>query len=651
MKKIGLGGHATTYMVRVYCLAAAVISGTWAFGLVWIMGQYPDIFTVELWYQLTWGMFLVTISLYTYYLSNHRWAGILLPLNVLSMGLNYIWGPYLRLSRAFWAWGFFGIVQAAYGILLIVGASFSLLHLIFMTVLRGKEKKGRTDHHWFTGHFIDMWQSFKREWRSKKHVHLGFIIVTAGSCFISQALLNNWFIPANASVTLDPPDYQIKFQAYGRSLYTNYTAPQLDSLNRHHFRIIDGGPDFIEHDDYTGDPYLWWLNLTDYKQTTDYINKRNSIINRFTPWLSGAPNVTFVIQLRGIPGGFPTDYAVTSGYYGQGALLINAWLTLEVVVEANLTNVVGIHTDQEGISNEEPVYGYPPQPITESRDHDRNLQARNNYLQFLDRLRYYEQNNATWATFISDMNSSHDVDHFLFTTTYDGAYMDGLDGDWDIDVFNMNIVNTVPYDEFLPMLYNQGKFPPDEAHYALYMQMKTLEKTLEVAGYPERIGALLGCMGAGDGMFMDTYTGTQFMDGVQQEVNGFDVVARQIMIAKAFGCEYVSFFPMNAYCNEGGCYFQGIFETFGDTFYDDLNDTVNAPNSSDPFTIRYYPLPDFMQTTLVRDVFLSGGWEWWYLGALVGCFVFAWIHHKFFPNVRSPRSSGREREESDKKTK
>ncbi|MFX0097982.1 MAG: hypothetical protein ACFFCS_00255 [Candidatus Hodarchaeota archaeon] len=639
-KKFGLGGHATTYMMRVYSLASAVLSGTWAFGLVWIMGQHPDIFTVELWYQLTWGIFLVAASLYGYYMSNHRIAVLIPTFSAIYGASEYVWTPFIRLSRVFWAWSFMGVMQAAYGLLMLVGVGFSILHLIFIPVLRIKEKKRRTDRHLYKGHFVNFWQRFNKEWQSKKAVHLGFLIVIAASAFASQALNNNWFIPPNATVTLDPPDYQIKFQAYGRSLYTNYTGTQRDSLNRHHFRIISNVGNFIDRNDYATDPYLWYMNLTNFKQTQKYNDTRNEIINRFNPWKSGAPNVTFLVQLVGTATGFSvTDYSLTSGFWGLGPMLLNAWLTLEVIVEANLTNVVGFHTDQEDVPGYAmPLEGYPPDNITVYRDEDRNLQARNNYLAFFNLMRYHEQNNAMWATFFSDMNSIYGVDHFLFTTTYGGALMDGLDNDWDMDVFSLNNVNSLPYDEFLPMLYNQHRFPPDGAHYALYMQMKTLERSLETAGYPGRIGALLGCMAADGSMFRSDYTGTQLVDGTQQTVDGFAVVARQAMIAKAFGCEYVSFFPLNPYLGEG---FRGIFQTFGDTFFDDLNATVNAPDSGDPFTIRYYPDAEFGQTDLGRDMFLSDGWDWWYFGALIGCFVFVWIHHKFFPNIRSPRSPDR----------
>nr|MDO8113845.1 hypothetical protein [Candidatus Sigynarchaeota archaeon] len=48
------------------------------------------------------------------------------------------------------------------------------------------------------------------------------------------------------------------------------------------------------------------------------------------------------------------------------------------------------------------------------------------------------------------MNQTHGVNHILFTTTYgDLLVNDGLDDDWDMDVFSMNNVNTLPYDEVM----------------------------------------------------------------------------------------------------------------------------------------------------------------------------------------------------------
>nr|MDO8114449.1 hypothetical protein [Candidatus Sigynarchaeota archaeon] len=635
MRKIpGRASDATTFVMRVYSLACAILGGTWCFGLAGLMWQHPDMFTVEPWYQLVLGILYVSISLFGYFLSNHRIVvAILVPLS-LYLAMMLVWMPYMRLARVFWGWGFFGVVQAVFGIFACIGIGFSILHIIFVGVRQFKERQGTTDYDWFTGSFVDMGRAFMENVKKYKKVHLGFAVILATSWILSTAFQRNWFIPANATVTLHPADYQIKFQFYGPSSESYYNATELDSMNRLGVRIIDHVTSFIMYDNYSANPTLWWMNLTDYKQTTDYHDKRDMIVARYSPWKTNWPNVTFIYQITGIPGFFPTDYAVTSGYWGVGALLMNAWLTLEVIVEENLTNVVGLHTDQEDVSESWPpiAVGSTSTEFEVTRDQERNMQARQNYLEFFQRVRNAERTNQTWKDFVIAMNSSYGIDHFLFTTTYGSEVLDGLDNDWDMDVFNMNNVNTLPYDEFLPMLYNQHRFPPDNAHYALYMQMSVLHKTLETAGYPGRIGALLGCMAASGSMFLPNYTGTQLVNGNQVDITGFDVVARQVMIVKSFNCTWVSFFPLNEYTGEG---FWGIFKTFGDTFFDDLNAMVNAANASAPYSIRYCPNVSEMEMDLARDLFLSAGWEWYYLVALISAFAGVWLHHTLKPRVKA----------------
>lgn len=612
----GRGTTVTTFLIRIYCLSSAILGGTWCFGLAGTMWSNPGIFTVEPWYQLVLGILLVAGALYGYFLANHRVVILALVPGAIYEIAEMIYTPYLRLNRAFGAWDFFATVQLVYGLLLLSGVVVLIVHFILITRNRIVE--------WHSNErkpipFLQ--QNLKRY----KPVHLTFMLVLAGSGFLTAGFVNNWFIPADASITLHPGNYDVRFQFYGDADYSHYNASEIASLNALGVRIITGVPAFISYGDYLSDPYLWWLNLTDYKQSPVYLSSRAAIINLFSPWKAGAPNVTFLCALWGIPTGFPTDYSVTAGYWGVGAMLLTAWLTAEVIVEANLTNVVGFHTDQESFaSGFEPINGVLNVTLDEERDFERNLQARQNYLAFFQRLRYQEQTNATWAAFVDSMKFTHGVDHILFTTTYGDMFVnDGLDNDWDMDVFGMNNVNTLPYDEFLPMLYHQSRFPPDNAHYALYFQMKKLQATLTRAGYPERIGALLGCMGTKDSLFMPNYTGTQLVDGTQQAVNGFDVIARQVMIVKTFNCTWVSFFPQNSYSDQN---IYGIWLTYGHNFFAELNATVNGPGSEAPFRIRFCPDVSDMNIDLARDVFLSDAWAWFYLFSLVATISMACMH-------------------------
>jgi hypothetical protein len=626
LKNIEKGIRVTTWFMRFYSLICAFLVGAWCFGLAGRMWQHPDIFTVEPWYEFCLGILLLSASIYGYILSNHRISlFILAPVAVYGIS-EMIYTPYIRLNRVFTAWEVFGIVQSIYGILLIIGIIVSLIHYILISLQRFKERKETHIEKPYFKRFTELRSMVKTSLATNKRIHIAFISILIISSFFMVGLEKNWFIPSNAVITLHPENKSIKFQFYGPDNITFYNQTQLDSLNALGVRIIGGVTDFITYTDYIQDPYLWWLNLTDYKQTQDYKDKRDQIVNMFMPWKENESNITFLYWLHGVPSGLPTDYSVTSGYWGVGALILNAWLTAEVIVENNLTNVVGFHTDQESVSdNEAPFNGYTNNASFEvTRDFERNMQARENYLEFFNRLRYAEQTNATWITFMNKMNELHGIDHLLFTTTYENPLViDGLDSDWDMETFNINNVNTLPYDEFLPMLYTQSDFPADQANYALYTGMRTLADTLQTAGYPERIGALLGCMGSKDSMFAQNYTGSQYLNGKEQPANGFDIIARQVMILKSFNCTWASFFPLNAYGD-----IVGIYLAYSSDFFDRLNVTVNGPGSANSFDIRFYPAAGNGDIDLARDIFLSTDWTWYYAIVLLGSVIIVSIHQK-----------------------
>ena len=638
--KPGRASLATTYMMRVCSLTCAVLGGTWCFGLATIMWEHPDIFTTQPWYQFFQGVLIVSIALYCFFIASHRIVVILLvPLSILLAAFE-IWEPFLRVSRVFIAWEFFGIIIAMFGILVLVCVGFSVLHLIFVGVKRLKQKRGRDDYNWFVGQFVDAGVNLVKHAKKYKKVHVILAMVIVGSGLLMNAMFFNSFIPADATVTLHPANYQVKFQFYGPSYHEYYNSTEIASLNNSGVRIIDCPFMFITYDEYKVDPALWWLNLTTYEHSSKYQDTRAKIINNFRWWKVNASRVTFMYQIYGVPGGMVTDYAVATGDWGVGALLLNVWLIMQVLVEANLTNVVGFHTDQEDNVNGAPplagTAGFPP--VTANRDYARNIQARQDYLQFFQLVKTTVKNNATWSTFMQNMNKTYGIDHFLFSTTYGSETVDGLapGNDWDMDVFNRNVVNSIPYDEYLPMLYNQQYFPPDSANYGLYMQMKILKLTLEKAGYPKHIGVLLGCMAKLNSMFIQNYTSTQWNGSQEQAVNGFGVVARQVMVAKSFNCTWISFFPLNPYPGEG---FVGIFNSFGSTFFDHLNATVNGANSSAPFTIRYLPDVRQWEVDTARALFLSGGWDWYYLVALIMVFAVPWLvnvikSRKFTPSER-----------------
>ena len=221
---------------------------------------------------------------------------------------------------------------------------------------------------------------------------------------------------------------------------------------------------------YQADPYAWWLNITGFEQTVTYQSARAGIISMLTSWMLNDSNVTFIDCLGGVPGGFSTDYAASETANGVGAMLLNAWLAAQVVVSANLTNFVGFTMDQEGIATGyEPVGGPENQTFQNTHSYDRSEQATDTYQSFLRLMHDEATTNASWIAFDAAMNASYGVDHFLWTTTYAGVTIQaGLGGEAEsraMDVLTEDVVNTVPYDQYMPMLYYDNDFPPDLAQY------------------------------------------------------------------------------------------------------------------------------------------------------------------------------------------
>ena len=628
IKNPGRASDVTTFMMRLCSLACTIIGGTWCFGLAAMMWSFPSIFTVEPWYQLVFGIFLVAISGYSAFLSKHRIAVLLLvPIGVLVV--KNIYDTFISSGRELGGWPFFTVVQYAYGLILLAGAIFAILHLIFVSVRRVEIRRASVD---LGENAISV---LRQDWKKFKPIHLGFLFMIVGSGILNVALIFNWFIPTNATITLHPANYQVKFQFYGQVGYNDYNDTERTLLNATGVRIIAGVADFISYQNYQNDPYMWWMNLTSFEQTAAYKNIFNYINSTFYPWKVNDSRVTFLFLLEGIPSGFPTDYSVTAGYWGVGATLLNAWLAAHAIVEANLTNVVGFSTDQESVSGDyKPVGGALNASFTLTADPERAAQARANYLEFFKMLHYEETTNATWKTFFSSMNKTHGIDHFLFTTTYGGVTVDaGLAGG---NLANMNTlaldpVNTIPYDEFLPMLYFQSDFPPDRANYDLYQMMQILKTTLQEQGYEHRMGVILGCMGQPGSMYLQNYTGSEYVNGSQHVVNGFDAIASEVMIAKAFNVTWVTFFPYEVVPGM----FWGVLGGYGGNFLARLNATVNGPGASASFQIKYTPNVLSSVEDLAQVVFLANpGWAWFYLIAFIAAVMVVSFHHAWKPRER-----------------
>jgi hypothetical protein len=75
---------------------------------------------------------------------------------------------------------------------------------------------------------------------------------------------------------------------------------------------------------------------------------------------------------------------------------------------------------------------------------------------------------------------------------------------------------------------------------------------------------------------------------------GYDSLVRDALISKHFGAKIITIFILDTVI-ENGYSMGGVFDTWGDRFLDDFNESINGVNSTRPFTIYADPNYRFMQ--------------------------------------------------------
>jgi hypothetical protein len=184
--------------------------------------------------------------------------------------------------------------------------------------------------------------------------------------------------------------------------------------------------------------------------------------------------------------------------------------------------------------------------------------------------------------------------------------VDGIfDGDYDqqfMEGFNSYIPER--FSLYAPMVYRcwpnsdeilgipQGPFDYWMTSYYVYTALYTLQ-----AGVPQqKMGVYLGI----------TNTTCYSADVIQTDPSswgdhtGFGNLKRDVLIAKHFGIKEVTFFlQFDAY---DGDWFGGAFNSYGNGFLDDLNESVNT-NPPEEFTIYLSNLDGTLQDKLGRDLF------------------------------------------------
>ncbi|MFX0099653.1 MAG: hypothetical protein ACFFCS_08730 [Candidatus Hodarchaeota archaeon] len=178
---------------------------------------------------------------------------------------------------------------------------------------------------------------------------------------------------------------------------------------------------------------------------------------------------------------------------------------------------------------------------------------------------------------------------------WDYQCIDSVDGDDNLQMqYQLPAYSPERWTVYAPMVYRcwfdeEYGTPPSgassdsrenwETCYRIYAQLTQL-----TGMFPrEKVGIYLGitnctCYGADIDQYESVYWGPE---------GGFWNLVRDVLICKHFGVNEVTFFlAWNAW-DPSGFLMGGVFDSYGETFLDDLDQYVNGPDAPDSFFIEY----------------------------------------------------------------
>ncbi|MEX2754995.1 MAG: hypothetical protein Q6365_006345 [Candidatus Sigynarchaeota archaeon] len=370
------------------------------------------------------------------------------------------------------------------------------------------------------------------------------------------------------TITITPRNYQARLAFWGRTTYDYYTDTQKAELNEHNVTIV-------------------FYNTPDIR----YPAYNTSFINEMKLWRDNYPNVKFIAAIPGITriantGNELTDFR-WGGFAWDGAVegtVKYAKKFIEIAQYENLTNFIGINTDQESPDDElASIYG-----VNISPNATRHAEA----IQMYNDFRAWVNTNAPGM--------------FLTSTMGNEPFVDMQDGDNDLHVIHMwNVLDVTTWDEIAPMIYrggHKGERPYGgyksiteggdvvDGSIMVYNKLKFLNNSLfMVDGNADRLGIYLGITNCTCyGRDIDQYDSHGNYLG-----KGYDSLVRDALIAKHFGAKIITIFILDTVI-ENGYSMGGVFDTWGDSFLDNFNESINGENSTRPFTIYVDPNYNFL---------------------------------------------------------
>ncbi|MHA1369229.1 MAG: hypothetical protein ACTSRA_05905 [Promethearchaeota archaeon] len=405
--------------------------------------------------------------------------------------------------------------------------------------------------------------------KQKKLIISGFIIIGVAFPVGLMSILPQTY---HQVIVIEPKNYQAKFAFWSTFDYNAFTDTQKAELNEHGVKLVIYHPPNVTSE-----------------------SGRNHFVNTLEAWKTNYPNVKFELSVQGITrvrntSNMESDFVYNTFPWDGSAEGVVYWSKeiLKVVVEENLTNVVGINTDQESPADWLATnYSVDIQPNTA-----RHLEAIRIYNEFFDWLEDFEA------------NASRD---FIVTSTMGTApVIDVFDDDIDMQINDMvNVYDIDGWDEIAPMIYRCGfggtppfgdipRTKPEDAGKTsawVYYKLKSLHNALiKVDGNADRLGIYLGITNCTCyGRDVEQYDPLGRFTGY-----GFDELVKDALIAKHFGAKYITIFILNTVVTEDGYSMGGVFDSYGDDFLDRFNESVNGVNSTTRFTIVAPPNIDLM---------------------------------------------------------
>ncbi|MHA1820367.1 MAG: hypothetical protein ACTSU2_12090 [Promethearchaeota archaeon] len=530
-------------------------------------------------YLLSIGALVIIVGVYLgWKRAEHRL--VILPLIALSYWtVDLVWSKFLKNYKTLMVFADLALLSLIIALLSLFAAIISLTHLIIITNARIKQRKYQQELQKKllnkTGEKGDervKVSSYERFWtikRTLKTMRIGFknapykhIIIMILLIFTSSLtyLFETEGFGASSAfgyVTINPRDTNLDFAFWASINPDKYTDAQKEAMDKYGIMIITyDNPNILEN--YPINEQRW--------------------VNSCVYWRDNYPNVRIMAVAMGYPGGFAWD----GGTAGTIALMKQF---INVTLENNLTNVVGINTDQES-----------PQGM-DFHDTFRN-RSRN------------EMANQMWKDFFEWANSTLPPGRFEFQTTFGGGLMlDPYDKDNDLEVFERNNILSVPYwDEYAPMYYmtggsnkEEGVLDGDTANYKLYEWMGMLKESLTRAGLEDRIGVYIGITN------MSIFSRDNQVRANGKIISGFDELILQGLIAKSFGIKRLTTFILDTVpSSHHNTFMGGVFDSYGDDFLDRYNESLNGINSSNSFKIPIIPNNDF-DGALTSDIILDRG--------------------------------------------